>query len=127
MRKSKNINRVEAGPHPYAFLAAWRDRVGLTQAEVATKFDVSDVTIHRWETGKAPVKASDWVILAQLFGAETPGHLFFPPASLRDARALQSALPLIQAMTETDLERWLGIGESLAIKGSVESEVEGKP
>ncbi|HEY5306620.1 MAG TPA: transcriptional regulator [Pseudolabrys sp.] len=120
MRKSKNLSRPEIGPHPHAFLAAWREAAQLTQAKVATKFDVSDVTIHRWETGKAPVKASDWLILAELFGAESPGYLFFPPASLRDARALQSALFLIQAMTETDLERWLGIGESLAIKGAPE-------
>lgn len=124
MRKSNRRPLPKAGPHPSAFLLAWRERAELTQAEVAAKFGVSDVTIHRWETGKAPVTNRDWVLLAELFGADHPGHLFYPPDSLREAHALQDALPLIRAMSSTDLQRWFDIGKSLASKLPADPEAE---
>lgn len=122
MRKATRKNTPLKGPHPFAFLTAWRERAHLTQAKVAATFDVTDVTIHRWETGKAPVTNQDWVLLATLFGAEHPGHLFYPPDSLHEALALQDALPLIRAMSPTDLQRWFDVGKSLAAKTGVEED-----
>lgn len=44
-------------------LKQWRLLRGLTQKEVGEKLKVSDVTIHKWETGKGEPKASQ---IAQL-------------------------------------------------------------
>ena len=53
-------------PHHFAHLAAWRDSAGLTQEQVANIFLVSDVTIHRWETGKAPVTVENLFKLGKI-------------------------------------------------------------
>ncbi len=105
-----------SGPHPFAFLSRWREKAGLTQAQVAAHFDVSDVTVHRWEAGKAPITVQNFVLLAQLFGAETPGHLLFPPNDLAEAASLRDAHVIIAELDPDDLHRWLEIGRALAEK-----------
>jgi transcriptional regulator with XRE-family HTH domain len=107
-----------SGPHAYAFLSSWREITGLTQAAVAAYFGVSDVTIHRWETGKAPITVENFVLLAKLFHAETPGHLLFPPHAAKRAAALREANVIADRMSADDLRRWLDIGISLAHKTS---------
>ena len=88
-----------SGPHAYAFLSSWREITGLTQAAVAAYFGVSDVTIHRWETGKAPITVENFVLLAKLFHAETPGHLLFPPHAAKRAAALREANVIADRMS----------------------------
>ena len=119
--KNRHMNRHAShapadakGPHPHLFLAHWRERVGLTQAQVAEKLGNTDVTIHRWETGKAPVTVKTYFILAELYNAEFPGALMFPPPSDTDAKDLQSAHLIMQAMPADLLRQWLDIGRTLA-------------
>ena len=88
------------------------------QAGVAAYFGVSDVTIHRWETGKAPITVENFVLLAKLFHAETPGHLLFPPHAAKRAAVLREANVIADRMSADDLRRWLDIGISLAHKTS---------
>lgn len=101
------------GPHPWAFLALWRESVGLTQENVSETFGVTNVTIHRWETGKSPVSVENFFRLARLYGA-TPGQLMFAPEDRERAQALQSAWQIIGAMRPEDRDSWLSIGRSLA-------------
>src|SRR3954452_21659839 len=68
------------GPHPWAFLSAWRVNAGLTLDAVAAQFGISSPTIHRYETGETPVTVQTWFRLAELYGATHPSELFWPPA-----------------------------------------------
>ena len=104
------------GPHPFAFLAQWRETAGLTQGRVADTFAVSDVTIHRWETGKAPITVRDFVLLARLYKAESPGYLLFPPDHPLEAALWRDVTEIVVGMNEEDLQRWLDVGRSLAAK-----------
>ena len=44
----------------------WRNRVGLTQAEVAKDLDVTEMTVYRWETGKTPILRTVELALKQI-------------------------------------------------------------
>lgn len=44
----------------------WRERMGLTQAEIAKALDVTEMTVYRWETGKAPISRAVELALKQL-------------------------------------------------------------
>jgi transcriptional regulator with XRE-family HTH domain len=101
------------GPHPWAFLAAWRDHRGLTQENVSGTFDVSNVTIHRWETGKAPVSVENFFKLAELYGAEHPAQLWFPPPDREKVTALTDAWSIIDRVPAGDLDHWLALGRRL--------------
>lgn len=115
-RKRKPIP-VEAAPdeaHPFAHLAAWRDVAGLTQEQVANIFLVSDVTIHRWETGKAPVTVENLFKLAEIYGADQVGELTFAPTHRHLAKDAKKALNLVSQLPETDRAQWLALGQTLA-------------
>jgi transcriptional regulator with XRE-family HTH domain len=100
-------------PHHFAHLAAWRDFAGLTQEQVANIFLVSDVTIHRWETGKAPVTVENLFKLAEIYGAKQVGELTFAPTHRHLAEDAKKALNLISNLPESDRKQWLAIGQTL--------------
>lgn len=102
------------GPEPFLYLSIWRERIGLTQAQVAARMGCSDVTVHRWETGKAPVTVKNYFALAGLYHAEFPGSLMFPPPYAGDAEALQAAHLIMQALPADLARQWLDIGRTLA-------------
>lgn len=57
---------------PRLFLAEWREKKGLTQAEAGQRLDpaVSDVTVSRWETGKRRPDINVIAALAEAYGCE---------------------------------------------------------
>jgi transcriptional regulator with XRE-family HTH domain len=116
-RKS-TTHEITHVPHAWAFLPMWRDLSGLTQENVAATFDVSSVTIHRWETGKAPVSGEAYLKLARLYGAPTPGHLMFPPGASGEAEALKEAHSILQRLSPSKLRQWLELGQTLASPAS---------
>jgi transcriptional regulator with XRE-family HTH domain len=99
--------------HHFAHLAAWRDFAGLTQEQVANMFLVSDVTIHRWETGKAPVTVENLFKLAEIYGAEQISELTFAPTHRHLAEDAKKALTLISSLPESDRKQWLALGQTL--------------
>jgi transcriptional regulator with XRE-family HTH domain len=121
-RRPTRLADVE-GPHSFAFLSTWREKANLTQAQVAAHFDVSDVTIHRWETGKAPVTVRDFVLLAKLYHADQPGHLLFPPALAAEASTLREINDMIIDMSPEDRRRWVDLGRSLSSKSRTDREI----
>jgi predicted transcriptional regulator len=76
-------------------------------------FLVSDVTIHRWETGKAPVTVENLFKLAEIYGAEQVGELTFAPTHRHLAEDAKKALNLISNLPESDRKQWLAIGQTL--------------
>ena len=117
MARKRKLIPVEVAPdeaHPFAHLAAWRDFAGLTQEQVANIFLVSDVTIHRWETGKAPVTVENLFKLAEIYGADQVGELTFAPTHRHLAQDAKKALSLVSQLPETDRAQWLALGQTLA-------------
>lgn len=102
------------GPHPWKHLTAWRETAGLTQEQVANIFQVSNVTIHRWEAGKAPMTVANFISLAGLYGAADPGQLMFPPASKDAAVRLRRAYEVLSHLPDQQASHWLESGESLS-------------
>lgn len=86
----------------------------MTQAEVAGHFHVSDVTIHRWENGKAPVTVENFIILARIFGADTPGALMFHPDQQQIATSLRETADILVQLETADRDAWLDLGRRLA-------------
>lgn len=76
--------------------------------------DVTGVTVHRWETGKAPVTVQNYFELSKLYGADEPGQLMFPPKAKEEAAVLRRAHRIIQSLSPERLDRWLGVGEDAA-------------
>lgn len=107
------VERNATGPHPYAFLSGWREKSQMSQQKVADYFGVSDVTVHRWETGKTPVAMPTWFELAKLYGAQHPGELWFPPADAHLAVALRDAFRIIAELPAEAREQWLGTGRAM--------------
>lgn len=101
-------------PHAYAHLATWRERAGLTQEQVANIFNVSNVTIHRWEVGKSPVTVQNFLLLSRLYGASDPGQLMFAPSERESAEALRRAHRIISSLPARQAGNWLSHGEDLA-------------
>lgn len=54
------------------FLAQWRNKVGLTQQQVADRLETSDVTISRWETGERRPNLDAQAAYAEALGIELP-------------------------------------------------------
>jgi len=113
-RKSKHLRPVPYGePHHWAYLAEWRDITGLTQENIAGTFAVSGVTVHRWETGKAPVSAANLAKLAQMYGASDVGMLSLPPARREDIDAVREAWKIIAGLPPEQRAEWLAHGRIL--------------
>lgn len=111
-RRSKMPGQINP-PHPWAFLVLWRDATGLTQSQVAEHFAVSDVTIHRWETGRSPVTGPAYFKLAKIYRARSPASLYWPPNAEAEAAAVESAHRIIQGLSEERLRQWLDLGSAL--------------
>ena len=113
-RKPLPITLAPDQAHPFGHLAAWRDHSGLTQEQVANMFSVADVTIHRWETGKAPVTVSNMMKLAEIYGASSIGELTFAPSHRHLAKDAKEAYRLIATLSEARRRRWLDLGAELS-------------
>jgi len=115
-RRSNPRRPVPLGePHHWAYLSAWRDLAGLTQEAAAAVLSVSGVTVHRWETGKAPVTNATLARLAQLYGASDIGMLSLPPPELDKIIAIREAWRIILALPAAQRADWLAHGRVLAM------------
>jgi transcriptional regulator with XRE-family HTH domain len=115
-RRSKPHRPVPYGePHHWAYLSAWRDVAGLTQEAAATALSVSGVTVHRWETGKAPVTNAVMVRLAELYGASDVGMLSLPPPDRDQIAAIREAWRIIAALPPAQVGDWLAHGRVLTM------------
>jgi transcriptional regulator with XRE-family HTH domain len=113
-RRSKSHHPVPHGdPHHWAYLPDWRDVARLTQEEVAAALSVSGVTVHRWETGKAPVTNATMVRLAELYGASDVGMLSLPPPDRDQIPAIREAWRIIAALSPAQRADWLAHGRVL--------------
>jgi transcriptional regulator with XRE-family HTH domain len=113
-RKTKPRRPVPYGePHHWAYLADWRDVSGLTQENVAGTFSVSGVTVHRWETGKAPVSNANMAKLAELYGATDVGMLSLPPPRRDDVAAIREAWTIVATLPPEQRADWLAHGRVL--------------
>lgn len=87
------------------YLAAWRDSRGLTQKQLASRLGVSEMTVSRWETGKAYMNTAVMSAVADAVQIE-PEDLFRPPtqpsadAMLRDQPkdVVEQAMRIIAAI-----------------------------
>ena len=100
-------------PHHWAYLADWRDVAGLTQEGAAAALSVSGVTVHRWETGKAPVTNTTMARLAQIYGASDVGMLSLPPPDRDQILAIREAWRIIAALPPEQRADWLAHGRVL--------------
>lgn len=50
----------------------WRERIGFTQAEIAAQLSVTEMTIYRWETNKAPIAKVVELALRQVESVRQP-------------------------------------------------------
>lgn len=105
---------VEA-PHPWAFLAEWRDHLGYTMRGVADRLGTTQPTLHRWEHGLVRLPVQRLLELAKLYGAESPSDLNWPPQAALVTAAVKEAVELARKIRPRDLESWLQIGRSLAL------------
>lgn len=115
-RKRKTSSFGPKGvPHEWAYLAEWRDVSGLTQENVAGTLDVSGVTVHRWETGKAAVSMANMMKLAKLYGASDVGMLSLPPPSREQIAAIREAWKIVASLSPEDRSAWLSHGRIMAV------------
>ena len=113
-RRSKPRCPVPHGePHHWAYLSDWRDVAGLTQEGAAAVLSVSGVTVHRWETGKAPVTNTTMVRLAAMYGASDVGMLSLPPPDRDQILAIREAWRIIAALPPAQRADWLAHGRVL--------------
>lgn len=91
------------------YLSEWRDSRGLTQQQLANRLGVSDVSISRWETGRALLSTDVMAAIAEALNIE-PQDLYRHPdqpsadALLRDqpVEIRDQAIRLIQAIRRTN-------------------------
>ena len=113
-RRSKPHRPVPDGaPHHWAYLSDWRDVAGLTQEGAAAALSVSGVTVHRWETGKAPVTNAFMAKLAEIYGASDVGMLSLPPPDRDQIPAIREAWRIITALPPAQRADWLAHGRVL--------------
>jgi transcriptional regulator with XRE-family HTH domain len=113
-RRSKPRCPVPHGePHHWAYLADCRDVAGLTQEGAAAVLSVSGVTVHRWETGKAPVTNTTMARLAEMYGASDVGMLSLPPPDRDQILAIREAWRIIAALPPAQRADWLAHGRVL--------------
>lgn len=74
---------------------------------------VSGVTVHRWETGKAPVTNTFMAKLAELYGASDVGMLSLPPPDRDQIPAIREAWRIITALPPAQRADWLAHGRVL--------------
>ncbi len=87
------------------YLAEWRENRGLTQQTLGDRLGVSDVTVSRWETGRALLNTNVLAAIAEALNIE-PQDIYRHPdqpsadALLRDqpTEVRDQAIKLIQAI-----------------------------
>ena len=57
---------AEFTPPKPAEIRAFRDRLGLTQAEVADALGVTSRTVQKWELGETAISKMGWIALQTL-------------------------------------------------------------
>ena len=100
-------------PHAWGHLAAWRENAKLTQEAVAALFDVSSVTIHRWENGKAPVTVENLMRLAEIYGARSITELTLAPSHKHLAADAAESMRLVTALPQDKRQTWLQVGRAM--------------
>lgn len=60
------------------YLAEHRERLSLTQKQLGERLNVSDMTVSRWETGKALLSTDVLAAVAEALGKE-PQDLYYHP------------------------------------------------
>ena len=53
------------------WLRLWRERKGLTQAQVASRLGVMQTTISFWETDRHGIKTASLRVLAEMYGVRS--------------------------------------------------------
>jgi transcriptional regulator with XRE-family HTH domain len=97
--------RIGPRKPPRIFIAEWREKVGLTQEQLAQRLDTTDVTISRWETRKRQPNIDALAAIAEALDIELR-DLYRPPsqpsadALLRGQpkEVVEQAMRLIQAI-----------------------------
>lgn len=87
------------------YLAEWREKRGLTQEVLANRLGTTDVTVSRWETGKALLNTNVMAAIAEALAIE-PEDLYHDPdrptpnALMRDQppEIVEQAIKLLTAI-----------------------------
>lgn len=93
---------------PRIFLKEWREHRELTQETLANRLGTTDVTVSRWETGRAKLNTDVMAAIAEALDIQ-PGDLFRMPGRpsaddlLRGQpeEVVEQAVRLIQAIRRT--------------------------
>lgn len=112
-RKKLAISIPPDQPHAWAHLGAWRDHCELTQEHVAAIFDVTSVTIHRWETGKAPITVQNLMRLAEIYGARSIAELTLAPSHKHLAADAMESMRLVSRLSDSKRQTWLQVGRAM--------------
>lgn len=67
------------------YLKEWRENRGLTQEQLAGRLSVTDVTVHRWEAGKALLNTNVLAAVAEALDIEPQDLYRHPDAPSADA------------------------------------------
>lgn len=102
-------------PSMWKHLRAWREFRDLSQEKVGAEMHKRHSTISRWERGEMKLSTEDLEALARIYGA-TVHQVQMPPEAAELVARLDRAQSIIDGLSPDDLERWLGIGESLVRK-----------
>lgn len=102
-------------PGMWKHLRAWREHRGLSQEKVGSELRKRHSTISRWERGEMKLSTEDLEALARIYGA-TVHQVQMPPEAAQLISRLDRAQTIMDGLSPADLERWLGIGESLVRK-----------
>lgn len=89
------------------YLAEWRENRGLTQQQLGDRLGVTDVTVSRWETGRALLNTNVLAAISEALSIE-PQDMYRHPdqpsadALLRDqtVEIRDQAIKLIRALRE---------------------------
>lgn len=84
---------------------------------------MSGVTVHRWETGKAPVSAANMAKLAKLYGATDVGMLSLPPPRRDEIEAIREAWRIIALLPVSQRADWLAHGRVLSAAAAADSKL----
>lgn len=83
-------------------IAAYRKRMGLTQAGLAEKINYTDKAVSKWERGESMLDAQTLVLLASQFGVTVNDLLADPDVLPEQTGAVQQAM---EKMVEKTLKR----------------------
>lgn len=67
------------------YLAEWRDYRGLTQEQLANRLGVTDVSVSRWETGRALLNTNVLAAICEALSIEPPDLYRHPDTPSADA------------------------------------------